>query len=113
MAKKERRRQVKKAAQKIAGQFFGEYNPQGQLVTVCSVKTNEKLSCLEFFVSIMPETTKKEDHKRLEDKLPQLRKRIGDAISFRKVPEVRLSFAQRTDAQERVEQILDKAKDGE
>jgi hypothetical protein len=29
------------------------------------------------------------------------------------VPEVRLSFAQRTDAQERVEQILDKAKDGE
>jgi ribosome-binding factor A len=61
----------------------------------------------------MPETTKQKDRKRLKEKLPQLRKRIGDAISFRKVPEVRISFAKRTDAQKRVENILDKAKDGE
>jgi len=113
MATEERRQQVKKAAQKIAGQFFSEYNPQGQLVTVCSVETNEKLTYLDFFVSIMPETTRKEDRERLEDKLSQLRKRIGDAIDFRKVPEVRLSFAKRTNAQKRVEKILKKAEDGE
>jgi ribosome-binding factor A len=110
MADKSRQRQVTKVARNIAGEFFVEHNPAGQLVTVHRVETNEKISLLHFFVSVMPETNKEDDLSRLEDKLPQLRKRIGDAISFRKVPEVRISFARRKTAESKVEEALKRAR---
>jgi len=110
MADKSRQRQVTKAARNIAGEFFVEHNPIGQLVTVHRVETNEKISRLHFFVSIMPETNKEDDLSRLQDNLPQLRKRIGDVISFRKVPEIKISFARRKTAERQVEKALKKAR---
>jgi ribosome-binding factor A len=108
MAKKERQRQVKKAAQKIAGEFFAEHHPPGQMVTVARVEAHQKLTVLTIVVTILPEP-QHETPENLKKFLPLLRKAIGDRIRFRKVPEIRLEFDRKESSRRRVEEILDQA----
>lgn len=107
MADKERQRNVEKVARKIAGGFFSEHNPSGQLVTVTKVEASSDLSYLTFFVTVLPETNEADDREKLEKRLPQLREEIGNRIEMRRVPELKIAFDRRESSRKKVEQILD------
>lgn len=109
MADKDRQRKVEKHTQKIAGNFFSANNPPGQIVTVTKVEASPDLTHLTFFVNILPEQNNDEDLDQLQQKLPQLRKQIGDKMRFRKVPKLSITFDERESSRRRVEKILNQA----
>ncbi len=109
MATEERQRNIEQTTQKIAGRFFAEHNPPGQLVTVTKVEASSDLSYLTFFVTVLPEGDDEEDLKNLEGKLSQLRERIGNKMDLRRVPELKIAFDRRESSRKRVEKILSQA----
>ncbi len=105
MANEDRRQKIEKTIRKVAGKYFSAHGPTSKLVTVTRVEANQKLSQLTIFVTILPDDNLVSDFKNLKGHQSNLRKTIGDAISWRKVPEVKLEI----DANEKKRQQIDDA----
>jgi len=77
------------------------------LVTLTRVKVSPDLQFVRIFYTQMgDEKARKETKRALERATPFLRRKIGDAIRLRRVPELRFEFDESVEHQERIERIL-------
>lgn len=77
------------------------------LVTVSSVKMSPDLRIAKVYVSIYRSTTKPEILiKRLNTHAPEIRKRLGDDVEMRHLPELRFFLDDTLDTAERIDKLL-------
>jgi ribosome-binding factor A len=77
------------------------------LVTLTRVKVSPDLQFVRIFYTQMgDEKARKETKRALERATPFLRRKIGDSIRLRRVPELRFEFDESVEHQERIERIL-------
>ena len=91
------------------GQQFQRNAPEflDGLVTVVSVKMSPDLRIAKVYVSIFRSKTKPEILiKRLNTHAPEIRKRLGDDVDMRHLPELRFFLDDTLDTVERIDKLL-------
>lgn len=77
------------------------------LITVASVKMSPDLRIAKVYVSIYRSTTKPEILiKRLNTHAPEIRKRLGDDVEMKHLPELRFFLDDTLDTVERIDKLL-------
>lgn len=106
MTNEDRQQRVEKTVRKIAGGYFSNHGPTSKLITVTRVHAASDLTHLTIFITILPDDNLASDLESLrENHQTSLRKSIGDAMSWRKVPTIKLEI----DANEKKRQQIDDA----
>lgn len=106
MADKQRQEQIAESIRAKAGVFFSSEPPAGTLATVTEVSMSPDLNYADIHISILPADKSEEALKQAEKALPGLRRRIGNELKLRRVPELRVYHDDRAEARARVEEIL-------
>lgn len=106
MAELRRQEQIAEAIRKQAGIFFSAEQPSGTLTTVTEVSMSPDLHYADISLSILPETKKEEAMRKAHEALPGLRRQIGNSLKLRRVPQLRLEYDNRSEARQRVEEVL-------
>jgi|AntDeeMinimDraft_6_1070357.scaffolds.fasta_scaffold03583_1 ribosome-binding factor A len=106
MAEKKRQEQIAAVIRRQAADFLAAEAPGGRLVTVTKTQMSADLSYVDIYVSILPNEGKEEVIKNLKKALPGLRRRLGNKLDLRQVPQPRLEYDNRSEAQARVEEVL-------
>lgn len=106
MADKKRQEQIAETIRQQAGEFFSTQPPAGTLATVTEVSMSPDLHYADIYLSILPAQKHEEAMKKASTALPGLRRKIGNTLKLRRVPELRLEYDDRGEAQQRVEEVL-------
>ena len=106
MADKKRQEQIAANIQKLAGEFFAKEPPANTLATVTDVSMSPDLNYADIYLSILPVEESQEAVKKAQAALPGLRRRIGNELKLRKVPQLRIEYDDQAKAKKRVEEIL-------
>lgn len=113
MADKQRQIQIAESIRAKAGVFFAAEPPAGTLATVTEVEMSPDLHYADIYISILPADKSEKAMEQAEEALPGLRRRIGNELKLRRVPELRIYYDDRAEARARVEEILDDVNDDE
>jgi ribosome-binding factor A len=106
MADEQRQGKIAEEIRNQAGKFFSTESLVGTLATVTDVSMSPDLNYADIFISVLPVEKKEEALEKAKKALPGLRRQIGNNLKLRQVPELRLYYDNRSDAKERVEEIL-------
>lgn len=106
MADKQRQEQIAESIRAKAGVFFASEPPAGTLATVTEVSMSPDLHYADIHISILPADKSDEAMEKAEEALPGLRRRIGNELKLRRVPDLRLYYDDRAEARARVDEIL-------
>lgn len=107
MATEKRQTQIAESIRLKAGDFFSKEPPANTLATVTDVQMSPDLNYADIYLSILPANKSEVAMKKAEQALPGLRRRIGQELSLRYVPKLRLYYDDRSEAKERVRDVLD------
>lgn len=107
MADEKRQAQIAAEIRALAGAFFSSESPAGTLATVTNVEMSPDLNYADIRLSILPAEKKEEALRKARKALPGLRRKIGNELKLRKTPKLRVDYDNRSEAQSRVEDILD------
>lgn len=106
MADKQRQLQVAESIRKEAGKFFSAESMVGSLITVTEVDMSPDLNYADIYLSVLPSNKQEVAVKQARKALPGLRRQIGNNLKLRKVPQLRITYDNRSEAKARVEDIL-------
>lgn len=107
MATDKRQKQIADTIREKAGTFFSKEAPAGTLATVTDVQMSPDLNYADIYISILPADKHEKAMKQAEDALPGLRRKIGQELTLRYVPKLRIYYDDRAESKARVEEVLD------